>query len=168
MLMIEALRLPPGRVRVIVASAMRTSRSRPGPCERLGLAIGFVSALAGCARSQREASQTESPSAPAAAPAPAATGAPSAPAQVELPREPAPGSGSEGESPENQVASCAADRDCRAFSHYCGGCFCVPLAKSSADLKCRGSRTSCVVDPCRAQRAVCRSGACTLVGEGEK
>ena len=70
--------------------------------------------------------------------------------------------------PAPQEAACSTDRDCRAFSHYCDGCFCVPLAKSSADLKCRGAPTSCFVDPCRAKKAVCRKGTCTLVGEADK
>jgi hypothetical protein len=87
---------------------------------------------------------------------------------VELPREPAPGSGTEGEPLEKKAGSCKVDGDCRAFAHYCDGCFCVPLAKASADLKCRGAHTSCFVDPCRAQKAICRKGACTLVGEAEK
>jgi hypothetical protein len=84
-----------------------------------------------------------------------------------LPRETAPGSGSDGE-PREKRGACATDGDCRAYAHYCEGCFCVPLAKSSADLKCRGAHTQCFVDPCRAQRAVCRKGACALVGEAEK
>jgi len=103
---------------------------------------------------------------PQAAPPP--QGAASAPAQVELPREVAPGSGTEGEPREKRAGSCNADRDCRAFAHYCEGCFCVPLARGAADLKCRGAHTACFVDPCRAQRAACVKGACTLVAEAEK
>jgi hypothetical protein len=142
----------------------------------------FVLAVVGCTPARREPPPTTSapppaPSAPAGAPItppapaapapPPAKAAPSEPERVELPREVAPGSGSEGDAPEKR-GSCTADRDCRAFSHYCEGCFCVPLAKSASDLKCKGAHTACFVDPCRTKRAVCRKGTCALADEAEK
>jgi hypothetical protein len=41
----------------------------------------------------------------------------------------------------------------------------VPLRRDTADPKCRGAKTACFVDPCRAKRAVCRKGGCAIIDE---
>ena len=61
------------------------------------------------------------------------------------------------------AASCTADADCRLFSDYCGGCNCRPLAASDPDPTCPTPPVSCLVDPCRDQKAACKDGRCTAV-----
>jgi hypothetical protein len=63
--------------------------------------------------------------------------------------------------------ACNTDADCRVFSDSCGTCSCRPLAKTSADPKCAGKRTSCLIDPCTGQRAFCRKGNCAVGDPGD-
>jgi hypothetical protein len=131
----------------------------PAPSFALALVLA-----ASCTPS-RQATPAPATSQPATQVAPAASAASSTastPAPEPPKDTPAP------EEPRDKRGGCTSDGDCRAFSHYCDGCFCVPLAKGASDLKCKGAHTSCFVDPCRAQRAACRKGACVLVGEAEK
>jgi hypothetical protein len=59
-------------------------------------------------------------------------------------------------------ASCTTDADCRTFSDYCTGCDCRALAVSESAPVCQGPGVRCLVDPCRAEHAVCQQGRCAL------
>ncbi|MBX3131167.1 MAG: hypothetical protein KF718_30895 [Polyangiaceae bacterium] len=60
------------------------------------------------------------------------------------------------------VATCAVATDCRLYSSYCEGCVCVPLAADAPDPVCRGSRVSCLLDPCENHVPSCSAGSCSL------
>ncbi len=62
----------------------------------------------------------------------------------------------------NVKSACKADADCRAYSSYCDGCTCLPLPKDAPAPQCKGSKVSCIADPCMTKAAACVQGQCTL------
>lgn len=63
------------------------------------------------------------------------------------------------------TTGCTEDSDCRAFSDYCGGCFCRALGTTDPDPVCSGMMVTCFVDPCTLEGAAfcdTTTGACGL------
>ena len=66
-------------------------------------------------------------------------------------------------SPEPDAATlgaCSLDADCRVSSDYCTGCNCRALGPKQELPACAGPGVRCLVDPCMAKVAVCKSGHC--------
>jgi len=74
--------------------------------------------------------------------------------------EPAPPAAKSGDEP----ADCSSDADCQPVDVYCGGCQCLAMPVTTAVPKCENNEVHCFAQPCRAQRAVCKGGGCSLAG----
>jgi hypothetical protein len=69
-----------------------------------------------------------------------------------------------GPTPDEGVSAgpCDTDADCRAVANYCETCACLALSATDKDPVCKGSRVSCLVNPCLRRQAYCDQGTCRL------